>query len=129
MRVSARVNAAARMNFANTVLGNNVALCTAGGSAAVDTATTISFLNTFSLGSGTLTKDGQGIVAFESANNTCGSIIINGGTVEANGVLNGPRYGQCHWRVGRRGNERRFGNRHRWRQHRAGSFWHRHVNA
>jgi len=83
------VNIATRMNFANTVLGNNVALwCTAGGAAA-DTATTISFLNTFSLGSGALTKDGQGIVAFESANNTCGSVIINGGTVEANGVLNG----------------------------------------
>jgi fibronectin-binding autotransporter adhesin len=83
------VNIATRMNFANTVLGNNVALwCTAGGAAA-DTATTMSFLNTFSLGSGTLTKDGQGIVAFETANNTCGSVVINGGTVEANGVLNG----------------------------------------
>lgn len=83
------VNIATRMNFANTVLGNNVALwCTAGGAAA-DTATTMSFLNTFSLGSGTLTKDGQGIVAFETANNTCGSVIINGGTIEANGVLNG----------------------------------------
>ncbi len=83
------VNTAARLNFANTVLGTDVALwCTAGGAAA-DTATTISFLNTFSIGSGALTKDGQGIVAFESANNTCGSVIINGGTVEANGVLNG----------------------------------------
>ena len=83
------VNANARMNFANTVLGNNVALWCTAGNAAGDTATTISFLNTFSLGTGTLTTDGQGIVAFQSANNTCGSVIINGGTVEANGVLNG----------------------------------------
>lgn len=83
------VNTAARMNFANTVIGNNVALWCTAGNAVADTATTISFLNTFSLGSGTLTKDGQGIVAFESANNTCGSVIINGGTVEANGVLSG----------------------------------------
>jgi len=66
------VNAAARMNFANTVLGNNVALWCTAGNAAGDTATMISFLNTFSIGGGTLTKDGEGIVAFNSVNNTCG---------------------------------------------------------
>lgn len=83
------VNTAARMNFANTVLGTDVALWCTAGNAAADTATTMSFMNTFSIGNGLLTKDGQGIVEFESANNTCGSVVINGGTVEANGVLNG----------------------------------------
>lgn len=83
------VNIATRMNFANTVLGTDVALWCTVGNAAADTATTISFLDTFSIGNGALTKDGQGIVAFETANNTCGSVVINGGTVEANGVLNG----------------------------------------
>ena len=60
------VNTAARMNFANTVLGTDVALWCTAGNAAADTATTMSFLNTFSIGNGMLTKDGQGIVAFES---------------------------------------------------------------
>jgi autotransporter-associated beta strand protein len=83
------VNAGTRMNFANTVAGNNVALWCTAGNAAADTATTMEFLNTFTLGNGTLTKDGQGIVAFDSASTTCGSVLINGGTVEANGVLNG----------------------------------------
>jgi autotransporter-associated beta strand protein len=83
------VNVNARMNFSNPVLGNNVALWCTAGNAAADTATAINFLNTFSIGSGALTKDGQGIVAFNSLNNTCGSVIINGGTVQANGLLNG----------------------------------------
>jgi fibronectin-binding autotransporter adhesin len=83
------VNAAAKMNFSNTVLGTDVALWCTAGNAGVDTATAINFLNTFSIGSGALTKDGQGIVAFNSLNNTCGSVIINGGTVQANGLLNG----------------------------------------
>ncbi|HXI71903.1 MAG TPA: autotransporter-associated beta strand repeat-containing protein [Verrucomicrobiae bacterium] len=83
------VNANARMNFANTVLGTGVALWCTAGSAAADTNTAIVFQNTFSIGSGALTKDGQGIVAFNSTNNVCGSVIINGGTVQANGVLNG----------------------------------------
>lgn len=83
------VNVNVRMSFSNTVLGNNVDLQCTAGNATADTATTISFLNTFSLGSGILTKDGQGIVAFAGNNNTCGGVTINGGTVQANGILNG----------------------------------------
>lgn len=83
------VNVNTRMNFSNAVLGNNVALWCTAGNAGVDTATAIVFQNTFSIGTGTLTKDGQGIVAFNSANNTAGGVIINGGTVQANGLLNG----------------------------------------
>jgi autotransporter-associated beta strand protein len=83
------VNVNARMSFANTVLGTDVGLQCTAGNAATDTNTTMTFLNTFSIGSGALTKDGQGIVAFNSANNTCGSVTINGGTVQANGILNG----------------------------------------
>ena len=83
------VNVNARMNFANTVLGTGVALWCTAGNAAADTNAAIVFQNTFSIGSGALTKDGQGIVAFNSANNVCGSVTINGGTVQANGILNG----------------------------------------
>ena len=83
------VNTNVRLNFANTVLGNNVALWCTAGNAAADTTAVISFLNTFSLGSGILTKDGQGVVAFNRQNNVCGGVVINGGTVQANGLLNG----------------------------------------
>lgn len=83
------VNANARMNFANTVLGTDVALWCTAGNAAADTNAAIVFQNTFSIGTGALTKDGQGIVAFNSVNNVCGSVTIDGGTVQANGVLNG----------------------------------------
>jgi len=83
------VNPNARMNFANTVLGTDVALWCTAGNAAADTNTAIVFQNTFSIGSGALTKDGQGIVAFNGPNNVCGSVTVNGGTLQANGILNG----------------------------------------
>ena len=83
------VNANVRMNFSNTVLGTNVALlCTVGGAAA-DTNSVMAFMNTFSLGGGALTKDGQGIVAFASNTNVCSSTTINGGALLANGLFDG----------------------------------------
>ena len=84
------VNTGAKMNFSNTVLGTNVNLeCTAGSSAS-DTATTMTFENSLSLGSsGSFTMDNVGVVVLAGNTNVWGSTTINGGTLLVNGVLNG----------------------------------------
>jgi fibronectin-binding autotransporter adhesin len=88
------VNANARMNFSNTVLGTNVALeCTAGNIATTtDTNTVITFLNTLSLGSGgSLTADGLGVVTLAGATNSWGggTTLNSAITLLVNGLLNG----------------------------------------
>ncbi len=83
------VNPNVRMNFSNTVLGNNVALQCTVGNAAADANSVMSFQNTFSIGAGALTKDGQGIVEFLSNSNEAGSTTVNGGTLRVNGTFNG----------------------------------------
>ena len=79
----------ARMTFMNTVTGNNVALEVSVGTQPSDVTTLMTFSNTVSIGSGVLTKDGQGAAAFASANNTAGSTIVNEGTLLANNTYNG----------------------------------------
>lgn len=77
-----------KMNFANTVLGSNVALeCSVGGSSA-DTNALMNFLNTLSLGSGQLTVDGWGTVVL-AGSTSCGGTTVNGGALLVNGNLNG----------------------------------------
>src|SRR5690606_25059623 len=83
------VNPNVRMNFSNTVLGNNVALQCTVGNAAADANSVMSFQNTFSIGAGALTKDGQGIVEFLSNSNEAGSTTVNDGTLRVNGTFNG----------------------------------------
>ena len=88
------VNAAARMNLSNTVLGTNVSLeCTAGNVVTTtDTNTVMSFLNTLSLGSGgSLTADGLGVVVLAGATNSWGggTTLNSAITLLVNGVLNG----------------------------------------
>jgi len=83
------VNPSARMTFANAVTGIDVALQCTAGNAAADLNTAIVFQNTFSLGNGALTKDGQGVLEFDSNSNVAGSTIVNGGTLRANGQFNG----------------------------------------
>ncbi|MDB6015922.1 MAG: YapH protein [Pedosphaera sp.] len=84
------VNPNVLMNFANTVLGTNVALeCTAGNATTTtDTNTVMTFQNTLSLGSaGSLTADGLGVVVLAGSSNLCGNTIVNAGTLLVNGLL------------------------------------------
>ncbi|HYG23045.1 MAG TPA: autotransporter-associated beta strand repeat-containing protein [Verrucomicrobiae bacterium] len=83
------VNAGVRMNFANTVLGDNVALQSTVGNGAADATSVMSFQNTFSIGTGAFTKDGQGTVEFLSGSNEAGSTTVNDGTLRVNGTWNG----------------------------------------
>ncbi len=88
------VNANARMNFANTVSGTDVALeCTSGNiTTTTDTNTVITFSNTLSLGgAGSLTVDGLGIVNLSgSVNSWGGGTTLNGAiTLNVDGTLNG----------------------------------------
>ena len=49
----------------------------------------MTFSNAVSIGTGILTKDGQGAAAFASTTNVAASTVINEGTLLANGVFNG----------------------------------------
>jgi fibronectin-binding autotransporter adhesin len=84
-----------RMNFSNTVIGNDVALnCTAGNPNVLggsDTSTIIFFQNNLSLGSaGSLVVDGVGTVVLESNTNVWGNgTTIARGTLRVSGKLDG----------------------------------------
>ncbi len=84
-----------RMNFSNTVFGNNVALtCDAGDPGAVggsDASTTIFFENSVSLGgSGSMTLGGVGTVILDGATNVWGGFTaVNSGTLRVGGTLDG----------------------------------------
>ena len=83
------LNASARMTFANTVQGTDVALQCTAGNTAEDTNTAVVFQNSFSLGNGALTTDGPGWVIFESNANVAGSTTVNGGALLVKGQFNG----------------------------------------
>ncbi len=84
------VNPGVRMNFSNTVIGTNINLQCTEGSSASDTATTMTFLKTLSLGSsGSLTEDGQGVLVLAGSTNVWGSTTVNNGTLLVNGKLDG----------------------------------------
>ena len=84
------VNPGVLMNFSNTVIGTNINLQCTEGSSASDTATTMTFLKTLSLGSsGSLTKDGQGVLVLAGNTNEWGATTVNSGNLLVNGRLDG----------------------------------------
>jgi autotransporter-associated beta strand protein len=81
-----------RMNFANTVTGNNIALTASSGNPATPTDVTsiIDFQNNLSLGSsGSLVANGNGIVMISGAANVLSSVSVTAprATLLVNGVL------------------------------------------
>jgi autotransporter-associated beta strand protein len=84
------INSPVFMTFSNTVVGNNVNLWCSAGNTAGETGANITFANSVTLGaSGSLTKDGPGIVNLYSLVNTWGSTTVSNGTLAANGLLDG----------------------------------------
>jgi len=78
------------MTFSNTVVGNNVNLWCTAGNAATETGATITFADALTLGaSGSLTKDGPGVVNLNSPLNSWGSTVVSNGTLSANNLLDG----------------------------------------
>ncbi|MGN6556304.1 MAG: beta strand repeat-containing protein, partial [Verrucomicrobiota bacterium] len=78
------------MTFSNTVTGTDVELWCTTGNTAAESADTITFASSLTLGSGgSFFKDGSGVVNLDSAINTWGSTLITNGTLAANNVLNG----------------------------------------
>jgi autotransporter-associated beta strand protein len=80
-----------RLTFMNTVLATNgtAALRVSVGAQPADVTTLMTFSNTVWIGTGVLTKDGQGAASFTSVSNVAGSTIINEGSLLANGKFNG----------------------------------------
>jgi autotransporter-associated beta strand protein len=84
------INSPVFMTFSNTVVGNNVNLWCSAGNTATETGANITFANSLTLGaSGSLTKDGPGVVNLNTLVNTWGSTTVSNGTLAANGQLDG----------------------------------------
>lgn len=84
------INSPVFMTFSNTVAGNNVNLWCSAGNVATETGANITFANSLTLGaSGSLLKDGPGVVNLNSLVNTWGSTVVSNGTLAANGQLDG----------------------------------------